>query len=288
MLVQLRSRVANAEQFEAKLVTEGDVALKLEGDADVYRPDGEPLCILRRGAITDHVHALAYPALHALRKQKTDNRGSYTGAKRTVKSGGSSRTRDETGKTLLVASAIVGYFDRQGGRHPFCRETAFTADQVQLWSTVVPVAQHVARLYEKTARQAYARQCAEIAKVHPSYVIAGTPFTTLTVNNNVAPSGVHKDAGDFKGGLGVISVLRCGQYEGAWLCFPEYRVGVDLRHGDVLFFNSHDWHGVTEMRNKSDDAERISVVYYMRKKMVECLPPKEELARAQARMETPV
>lgn len=283
MLVQLRSKVMHAERFSGKLCTEEDVSLKLEGDVDVYRPDGAPLVILRRGAISTELLDVAYPALHELRKFKTENRGKYTGAIRSpvkYKDGTyskNSRTRRLDGKSLQVASAIVGYFDKQGGRFPFCRETLFTSKHVNAWKTIVPMAQRAGELFRETVPDRYVKQCEAIAKCNPAYVIEGTPFTTLTVNNNVAPAGVHKDAGDYKDGLGVISVLRRGQYKGGWLVFPEYRIGADLQHGDVIFFNSHDWHGVTAMADMSEDHERISVVYYMREKMMKCMSPAEQL-----------
>lgn len=286
--IQLRTRIANAEALRGKMLTEQDVHVLVQRDADVYKPDGTPLLMLRRGSIPKPVLEHAYPALHELRKQKTDNRGAYAGATRTYAqfedgtASKNSRTRTADGKRLLVASAVVGFYDRQGGRFPFCRQTAFAAKEVALWNTVVPMVEHVGNVFKQVAKPRYDAQMRECAKC-PDYVISNTPFSTLTVNNNVAPSATHTDKGDFKGGLGVISVVRRGYYEGAWLVFPEYMVGVDLQDGDVLFFNSHDWHGVTPMFEQADGAERISVVYYLREKMVDCLPPADELARAQAR-----
>lgn len=288
--IQLRSRRGNAEALRGKMLQESDVRVLLHNDADVYKPDGTPLIMLRRAAIPSSITEHAYPALHELRKQKTDNRGAYAGATRThaqFEDGSlskNSRTRTPDGKRLLVASAVVGFYDRQGGRFPFCRQTAFTAKEVALWDTIVPMVEHVAGVFKDAHPSRYAAQM-EACKACPDYVIGKTPFTTLTVNNNVAPSATHTDKGDFKGGLGVISVVRRGNYEGSWLVFPEYMVGVDLRDGDVLFFNSHDWHGVTPMFEQDETAERISVVYYMRDRMADCLPPEQELARAQARGE---
>ena len=289
-IIQLRSKYGKAEELAGKLLTERDVVVKLEGDADVYKPDGTPLCMLRRGGIPKGLSDNAYPALHELRKMTTDNRGIYAGATRLhaeFEDGSkskNSRTRTADGKLLKVASAIVGYFDRQGGRFPFCRQTAFTGKEPEQWATVMPMVEHAGKLFKQVVPSRYERQLRECMKCS-DYVIGSTPFTTLTVNNNVAPSATHKDAGDFKDGFGLITVVRRGDYSGAWLVFPEYLVGVDLQDGDAFFFNSHDWHGVTPMVSNSPDAERISVVYYMREKMINCLPLDEELARAKARGE---
>lgn len=300
-VIQLRSRMGNPDALRGKVLTEADVTLLLKGDADVYKPDGTPLVMLRRRAIPKPLLAQAYPTLHELRKQKTDNRGAYAGATRTqaVFADGSlsknSRTRDETGKRLLVASAVVGFYDRQGGRFPYCRQTAFASKEVELWSAALPMIEHVGQLFKKVAPTRWQNQMDECSRC-PDYVIGSGPFTTLTVNNNTAPSATHTDKGDFKNGLGVISCVRRGSYEGAWLVFPEYGVGADLGDGDVIFFNSHDWHGVTDMEKMTEDydpkrhgphafesPERITVVYYFRERMTECLPIAQELARAQAR-----
>ena len=64
-------------------------------------------------------------------------------------------------------------------------------------------------------------------RLHPAWVIPGTPFTTATVNNTYA-GAIHTDAGDLKAGFGVLVVLREGHYEGCETVFPEYGVGVDL------------------------------------------------------------
>lgn len=280
--IQLRSRVANADDLRGKMVLESDVSMMLVEDADVFKPDGDPLLMLRKGGIGSDLGEAAYAALHSLRRNTTSNRGSYAGAQRSKKIFADG-TESKTGRLTTVASAIVGYFDKQGGRFPFCRETAFTAKEVDAWSTILPMIEAGARLFEEVAPTRYAKQLAACAECPPEFVIGRTPFTTLTVNNNVAPAATHKDAGDYKEGLGLISVVRRGSYSGAWLVFPEYRVGVDLQDGDALFFNSHEWHGVTPMVKHSDDAERISIVYYMREKMRLCKPPGEQLEELRSR-----
>lgn len=288
MLVQLRGKVKGS--FSGRVPTEQDAALRLNGDVDVYKPDGQPLCLLRRGALPKDELELAHPALFELRKQKTNNRGAYTGLKNSQKvqfSDGhiskSTRVYDGEGNPVAVSSAIVGYFDRNTGRFPFCRATAFTANQVEQWNTLLPMTRSAAELFRQAAPARHAKQQELADKCHPEFIIKGTPFSTLTVNNNVAPSGIHKDAGDFKEGLGMIAVLRRGKYRGGWLVFPEYRVGVDLQDGDVLFFNSHDWHGVTEVRDAEEGWQRISVVFYLREKIQHCGTPAEELERAKNR-----
>ncbi len=283
--VQLRSRLPAAvlKTIVGKPPTDMMATVRLEGDANVYKPDGVLLCGLRRAAVDALVIAAAYPALHSLKDSKTTNRGKYAGEVRSEKVFADG-VKSKNTHTDPVASAIVGYFDRQGGRHPYCRATAFTAGQVEAWESLLPMVGVAADLMRHDEPVRFARQRDFVRSCRQEYVIhvggKPTPFTTLTVNNNVAPSGVHTDNGDFKDGIGMIGCVRRGQYSGALLVFPEYGVGVALEDGDLLFFNSHDWHGVTPMAKHSDDAERISIVYYAREKMKACKSMAAELANA--------
>ncbi len=275
----------NVKAFAGKRLKREHLGLIAAGDCDVYRPDGEPLIMLRRGAVPKALCDAAFPVLHHIgQNYKSDNRGSYAGAPRVAvqrPNGSIAKSRGVAGGA--IASSIVGYFDRVGGRFPFCRATAFTAQEHERWLSLPPLAQAVAAVYAEAAPERYANQAQAVAGCKPDWIIKGTPFSTLTVNCSVL-GAVHRDAGDFKGGLGCITVHRRGTYQGAILGFPEYSVGVELFDGDLLLFNAHDWHGVTEFEGElSPDHERISVVYYLRERMKNCGTMAEELARAKAR-----
>lgn len=312
--IQLRSRVRDIEERAGTGVSEADVSVLLTGDADVYKPDGNPLIFLRRQGLSQEACDRAYPALYPLRTRYTDNRGTYTGRHSTHQGNtglyygkrldglGTRQVRalGPDGKVAYVASSIIGYFERQGGRFPFCRATSFTANDVDNWHECQPMIREAARIYERNAPERYANQMAMVEKTPADYIITGTPFTTLTVNFNVVAS-VHVDKRDFKGGLGLISVLRRDKdgdpvgtegYEGGWLVFPEYRVAVDLHDRDIVLFNPHDWHAVTPLHHigipihelpKEERPWRVSIVYYFREKMTECLPMEQEIARAKER-----
>ena len=45
---------------------------------------------------------------------------------------------------------------------------------------------------------------------------------------------------------------------------PQYGVGVNVRTGDILFMDVHEWHGNLPMVKKDKDAIRLSVVCYLR------------------------
>ena len=54
------------------------------------------------------------------------------------------------------------------------------------------------------------------------------------------------------------------------LVFPEYRIAVNVRPGDLLLVNNHEvLHGNTPIELNRPDAERISWVAYFREKMID-------------------
>jgi hypothetical protein len=283
--INLRTRVAEADirARSGMHVTTDDVKLLLTGDCNVYRPDGAPLCALRTKAIPEHIDAQARPALKLLRKYTSDNRGKYAGGRRVrnIKRDGTvsrtTRVAGDDGKLLQVPSSIVGYFDRSI-RHPFCRPSAFVTKEPEAWGNILPLAQHVSACMRQDFTARWSLQLGRAQHTDPAYVIPHTPFTTLTVNNTVIGT-IHQDAGDFKDGIGALTYHREGTYRGGWLVFPQYQVGIECGDRDLVYFNPHDWHAVMPMWDASPDAERISVVYYYRTKMTECLPPLQELQR---------
>ena len=70
-----------------------------------------------------------------------------------------------------------------------------------------------------------------------------------------------------------------GKYTGGYLVFPEYRVAVNVRPGDLLLVNNHEIiHGNTPIETY-DDGERISLVCYLREGMLELGSKQYEDAR---------
>lgn len=269
-------------------------------DADVYKPDGSPLIKLRARCIAPELCRAAHEVLKELPLKYTGSNRGMAGGRQKVKEMNSlegrpivskSGTRfrvmrqDGTMSNTIYApptpSAIAGYFERTT-RYPYCRQTAFTGTDKAGWAIAVSYIRAVDAIFRETLPDRYAAQQAMVEKTHPDFVIKGTVFTTITVNRNWQ-TALHKDAGDLPEGFGVMSVLQQSRYEGGYLVFPQYRVAVDMRHGDVLLADVHSWHGNVPIIGLPD-YERISVVFYYRRKMIQCGSAEEELARAKARL----
>lgn len=287
--LRLRTKVSE-EELQAKvgkILGPEDYNVLLTGPARVRMPDGRPLCVYLPGALTEDVDAPGvYDILHRLNSVKTNNRGIASGSPRFK----SAQTRSYSRQ---VASAVVGAVDPMG-QQKYCRLTAWTGQNLPEWQKLAPLLRAVAAKQLEYVPDRAAAQWEVAERADPAWVVPGTPFSTVTVNNTY-PTGVHTDKGDLDAGFSTIACVRKGTYTGGHLVFPEYRVAVDMKHGDLLLMDAHQWHGNTALvcacgrepngYCKDCGAERVSVVSYFRTKVADCGTPEEELRRAAARRE---
>jgi hypothetical protein len=107
---------------------------------------------------------------------------------------------------------------------------------------------------------AHQRRCAD----ETAFKVPGTAFSTITLNYN-AQLGCHTDANNLPGSFGNLVVLENGRYRGGYLCFPRYRIAVDVRTCDFLAMDINEVHCTTPMVPTGPEPVRLSVVCYMRK-----------------------
>lgn len=288
--VRLRSRISAEElqQKVGKVLTDADYSLLVTRDALIRKPDGTTLAVYRKAIIPEDLAETSYPILHELR-QDTANRGL---------AGGSKRFRLASGRRTeakRVQSQIVGAFDPQGPRK-YCRLTAWTGREPGKWRALWPLLEFIGERMAIDAGDRHRAQMEYVQRTQPEWVIPGTPFTTITVNNSYS-TGVHTDKGDLDEGISTLAVFRRGDYSGGVFVMPEYRVGFDMGDRDLLLLDAHEWHGNTwltcnvcgELMQKLHTGcgvERISLVSYYRTKMVECGTGAEELERQLAYAES--
>lgn len=265
-----------AEEMDSKvgkILTDTDYNVLLTGPVRILKRDGSPLIVYLPGHMPQQLRDLAYPILTKIRSS-IRNRGLAGGAPR-VKVHGASFANP-------VMSSIIGNIEQQGGRYPLCRTTAWSGENTRQFAALYPYFQFVSDTFRTLVPDRWANQADMCAQTDPAWVIPGTVFSTVTVNNTY-PTGVHKDAGDLDSGFSCLTVLRRGDYSGGILTFPEYRLAVNLRDGDVILMDAHEWHGNTAIVRNTQDAERISVVLYYRTKIAQCGSPAEELAKGKSR-----
>jgi len=168
-----------------------------------------------------------------------------------------------------VFSGIAGWFDRYP-RIPYGRATSYTQNSFEKFKMSFPFLQSLNRGFKDLLPWRWQNQKSAIDKIDPAFYVPDTVFTTITVNKTFR-TAAHYDAGDFSDGLSNLLVLsNNGNYSGGYLVFPEYRIAVNVRPGDLLLVNNHEiMHGNTPIVTHDEEAERISLVCYLREKMLE-------------------
>ena len=280
------------EMFRGQFVDANSFDTLISDDADVLKPDGSVLLKYRLGVVPLNTVDEVRPFFRKAAKP-TDNRGIAAGIIRNKEDvanviGQQSSTRykartkggyiSNVKRAKVVNSSVIGYMENDKGRHPYCRLTAFNLNHPTMFRAVLPFIRAVDGHFKATMPERYSAQQSVVEQTHADFHISGTSFTTVTVNKNFR-TAVHKDEGDLRAGFGVMSVLRRGTYEGCFLCFPKYRVAVDMKSGAVLLADVHEWHGNTPLVGTDGNYERISLVFYYREKMRECGSATEELER---------
>ena len=269
----------------------------------------------RKNVIKPALCCKAYEALEKEAQKKHNNRGSAGGLLNTKKlpnyvkqltsqSRFRSYYKGTDGKlkkdhiSNFVKSSIIGYFDRYD-RNVFkksngkktskksiptipCRTTKFTKEQVAKWKQCIPLIKKTDLLFKKLVPKRHKIQLNRI-KNTSEFQIENTAFSTITINFNYR-TGLHKDKGDLEEGFGNLIVLeksKCNtnsdSYKGGLIGYPQYGIAVDVRNGDFLAMNVHEWHCNTKIKpqlNNKTDYGRLSMVSYLRKNMIKCIKSK--------------
>jgi hypothetical protein len=226
-------------------------------DTDAFKPDGQPLLIYRR-RVPAVLEALTPGCLEVLRQ---------------VAAGKS--------RQLKATSGTLGFLDPTP-HIPYFRASVFTREHPELVAEVQPLLVVMDRLYQELLPDRYAAQAGFARGTSPDYILRPTCFTTATVNATYAYP-VHRHLDNLASGFGVMVVWRRGEYRGGYTVLPQYRIAVDMMGGDVLLFNGTDYHGNTPITGVPGAFERISVVAYYRKRMLEAGTAAEELEKAKRR-----
>ena len=131
---------------------------------------------------------------------------------------------------------------------------------------LIPLIKEIDQLYKKYAPEYYAKQKKKANQT--PFHISDTAFTTITTNVNFQ-TAVHTDKGDDPEGFGNLAVIERGIYKGGETCFPQYGIGVDVRTGDIIYMDVHQPHGNLPIEPETEDAQRLSIVCYLRKSIWE-------------------
>lgn len=225
----------------------------------IYKEDGEVLAIFIKNVIPADIVKLGRSLIRF--KTQSNSRGMAAGIneKRKEKYG------EKGGLSLSnnVYSSTIGYLEKNGFYK--CRQTAIYAkNKKEVDDDGIPVIEYISKIFEKHAPEHFKKQKAFIKKVNPNMRLGKSAFTTFALNVDFR-THAHQDKGDFKSGLGNLAVFNAGNFTGGELLLPEYKVGFDIKEGDVLLFDVHQVHCNNPIKGEG----RISVVAFAREKIEE-------------------
>lgn len=193
----------------------------------------------------------------------------------------------------LVFSSVLGYFEETHFMGLPCRLTSYTMRYFKYYKHGLPFIREIDRCFKALVPERHALQ-KKAAQEKPLLHIKDTAFSSVTINRNFR-TALHQDDGDFRQGYGNLSVIERGHYKGGYTLFPRYRIGFNVRTGDFLAMDVHEWHCNTALVETKADAEfnkqlprihkddpetgtqgaeenytRISFVCYLREKIRNC------------------
>jgi hypothetical protein len=299
---------------EGTYFSEKDADKIFNEDVDVYAKDPEApggkrlLARLRKNVIPHDIIELAwknfYNASSASRNRGAaagpiDLKSKYWTRRKPTQVKGHSARYMENGKVSKmrvnnnVFSSVLGYFEKTPFMGLPCRLTSYTQKYFEQYKAGIPYIQEIDKLFKELVPDRYNPQYKQ-AHENPDFQIANTAFSSVTMNRNFR-TGLHMDDGDLRKGFGNLSVIERGKYKGGYTLFPRYKIGFDLRTGDFLAMDVHEWHCNTEMHEGGDEKKfnkalpeiyrndketgtqgieklysRLSFVCYLRENLIKC------------------
>ena len=229
-----------------------------------------------------------------------DLKGTYWSRRKPVETTGWSTRYMQNGKVSkmrvnnVVASGVIGHYEKTPFLGQPCRMTGYTRRGLKQYLHGIPFLEAIDETFKSLVPDAWKKQHAAVSK-KPMYQIADTAFSTLTVNMNFR-TALHKDAGDYSEGFGNLTVIEWGHYHGGETIFPRFNAAFNLRTGDFIAMDVHEWHSNAPIVETKEDAafnqslpdirtrdaetgvigsqeryQRISFVCYFREKLEECI-----------------
>jgi len=312
--VVVKAKLTNEEMeaMEGTYCTEKDADKIYDEDVDIYveNADGkeELLAKFRKNVIPKDIIETGWEAFYET-AATSRNRGAAAGpihkkgiywqkrkpidtnrwSTRYMQDGKPSKMRVNN----LVYSSVLGYFEETPFMKLPCRLTSYTQRYFDNYKRGLPFIQYLDKCFKMLTPTEHKKQLYRALK-NPSFHIDNTAFSSVTINRNFR-TGLHMDAGDFKEGFGNLSVIERGKYSGGATIFPRYRIGFNVRTGDYLAMNVHEFHCNTEMKETAEQKKfnkalprihfddpstgtlggdkkftRISFVCYLREKLIDC------------------
>jgi len=309
IIVKKKMTDKEISEREGEYFDEDHYDIIVNSNTDVYTETGELLLKFRKKVLSNSLGSTAAKLLRKAARKTHENRGASAGELDRNKMSnyigefinkGKFRTKFKSSKTGILSkqatsnlspSNIIGFFDKPDrnlkGKGAPCRLTAFNRDNPEVWKQLLPFIKLCDTQFNELIPDRYKIQH-ERAQEIPNFAIGDTSFSTVTINYSWR-TALHRDIGDLVEGFGNLIVLKDplnqNDYDGCYTGFPQYGIAVNVKHGDFLAMNVHEWHCNTEFKPLSDKIEgkwsdrektnnwyfnRLSMVCYLREKMLRC------------------
>ena len=143
--------------------------------------------------------------------------------------------------------------------------SGWTKDNPEKFEILKDISIYNEAAFEKIDPERYQAQ-KDFAELHISTEHRVGIMTTLSMNRysdlglgSSKGMSVHVDSGDTEAGMTTMCHFRDGEYEGAYLTFPRYKVAIDAPDNSVIIADSLELHGVTPIKGQGT---RYSCVAY--------------------------
>jgi hypothetical protein len=177
-------------------------------------------------------------------------------------------------------SGVAGYFDKVAG-FP-CRKVGWSSRNPLKHEKLISLAKEIEKGHLEFCPESYKFHRESADKVKPEFLFEDSIYSTMTLNYDFRTAS-HRDTGDLIGGLSTLTILEDipDNYEGFYLGLPEYKVCINVKEGDTLYFDAHELHANTEFKVLSEElpinkltgkpyAGRMSIVCYLRNRLHLC------------------
>ena len=194
--------------------------------------------------------------------------------------------KDKDGKVVKrcqsnqARSGVAGYFDEVAGMP--CRKVGWSANNKKKHIKLIELAKHIEKGHKQYCLDSYEYHKKRASGCPQDLLFKDTIYSTMTLNYDFR-TATHKDSGDLKEGLSTLTIMEdeLNNYSGFYLGLPEYKICFDLRDGDTIYFDAHEFHSNTEFKVLSDKlkvddltnnnfAGRMSIVCYLRERLDSC------------------
>ena len=191
-----------------------------------------------------------------------------------LRSSNSYHVKTKSGKWGMIAyaneihSVMAGW--KKGRFTGGIEMSGWTKDNPEKFEILKDISVYNEAAFEKIDPERYQAQ-KDFAELHISTEHRVGIMTTLSMNRysdlglgSSKGMSVHVDSGDTEAGMTTMCHFRDGEYEGAYLTFPRYKVAIDAPDNSVIIADSLELHGVTPIKGQGT---RYSCVAYFDRRL---------------------